>query len=92
MLPEEHFSALAADLSPDFFEELKEALLDDPSLEAILEALASEKLASSIAQKFKDYKLEDGLLFYQGGIVVPDELELKRELLSHFHNSPAAGH
>ncbi|KAB5588311.1 Retrotransposable element Tf2 [Ceratobasidium theobromae] len=78
MLPEEHFSVLAVDLSPDFFEELKEALLDDPSLEAIFEAMASEKLAPSIAQKFKDYKLEDGLLSYQGRIVAPDEVDLKR--------------
>ncbi|KAB5587482.1 Retrotransposable element Tf2 [Ceratobasidium theobromae] len=92
MLPEERFSALAADLSPDFFEELKEALLDDPSLEAIFDALTGDKLAPSIAQKFKDYKLEDGLLFYQGRIVVPDEVDLKHELLSHFHDSPAAGH
>ncbi|KAB5587603.1 Retrotransposable element Tf2 [Ceratobasidium theobromae] len=92
MLPEECFSALAADLSPDFFEELKEALLNDPSLEAIFDALTGDKLAPSIAQKFKDYKLEDGLMFYQGRIVIPDEVGLKRELLSHFHDSPAAGH
>ncbi|CEL62768.1 hypothetical protein RSOLAG1IB_05127 [Rhizoctonia solani AG-1 IB] len=46
----------------------------------------------SVAAKFKDYTMQDGLLLYQGRIVVPDEPEIKQQLLSHFHDSPGSGH
>ncbi|KAF8680576.1 Reverse transcriptase (RNA-dependent DNA polymerase) [Rhizoctonia solani] len=46
----------------------------------------------NIAQKFKDYTIQEGLLLYQGRVVVPDEPEIKQQLLSYFHDSPASGH
>ncbi|QRW24390.1 Retrotransposable element Tf2 protein [Rhizoctonia solani] len=46
----------------------------------------------SIAQKFKDYTIQEGLLLYQGRIVAPDEPEIRQQLLSHFHDSPVSGH
>jgi hypothetical protein len=36
--------------------------------------------------------MEAGLLFYQGQIVVPDNEELKRDLIAAFHDSTIAGH
>ncbi|KAG9125131.1 hypothetical protein FRC07_008853, partial [Ceratobasidium sp. 392] len=45
-----------------------------------------------IPTKFLDHQLKDALLYYQGRIVVPDEFELKQELLSQFHDTPAANH
>jgi hypothetical protein len=36
--------------------------------------------------------MEAGLLFYQGRIVVPDNEELRRNLIATFHDSPIAGH
>jgi hypothetical protein len=36
--------------------------------------------------------MEAGLLFYQGRIVVPDNEDLKRDLIAAFNNSPIAGH
>jgi hypothetical protein len=36
--------------------------------------------------------MEAGLLFYQGRIVVPDNEDLKRDLITAFHDSPIAGH
>ncbi|CCO34817.1 Retrotransposable element Tf2 155 kDa protein type 1 [Rhizoctonia solani AG-1 IB] len=46
----------------------------------------------SIAAKFKDYMLQDGLLLYQGRIAFPDKPEIRQKLLSHFHDSPGSGH
>ncbi|CEL63969.1 Transposon Ty3-I Gag-Pol polyprotein OS=Saccharomyces cerevisiae (strain ATCC 204508 / S288c) GN=TY3B-I PE=3 SV=2 [Rhizoctonia solani AG-1 IB] len=46
----------------------------------------------SLAAKFKDHTLQDGLLLYQGRIVVPDKPEIKQQLLSHFHDSLGSGH
>ncbi|KAJ1307566.1 hypothetical protein OPQ81_001663 [Rhizoctonia solani] len=66
---------------------------EDPSLDIVMTTLlVASRMPHSIAQKFKDYTLQEGLLFYQGRMVVPDEPELKQELLAHFHDSPAAGH
>jgi hypothetical protein len=50
-----------------------------------------DSMPHSIAAKFKDYTLQDGLL-YQGRIVVPDKPEIKQKLLSHFHDSPGSRH
>ncbi|KAF8703952.1 hypothetical protein RHS03_06141, partial [Rhizoctonia solani] len=71
-----------------------EASLDqDKSLEEILQFLQNEsKAPPSIKQAFKDYKMEAGLLFYQGRIVVPDVGTLRTDLLSIFHDSPLARH
>ena len=51
-----------------------------------------DNMACSVAQNFKDYSLKDGMLFYQNRVVVPDEPAIKQELLSEFHDSPAASH
>ncbi|KAF8747845.1 hypothetical protein RHS01_11234 [Rhizoctonia solani] len=71
-----------------------EASLDqDKSLEEILQFLQNKsKAPPSIKQAFKDYKMEAGLLFYQGRIVVPDIGTLQTDLLCIYHDSPLAGH
>jgi hypothetical protein len=72
---------------------VKEALLENPSLDIILAAITEPaQLHQSVAQKFEDYSLQEGLLLYQGHIFIPDEPELKQEVMSHFHNSPATRH
>ncbi|KAF8702903.1 hypothetical protein RHS03_06327, partial [Rhizoctonia solani] len=73
--------------------QIKAALDQDESLEEILQFLQNEsKALPSIKCAFKDYKMEAGLLFYQGRIVVLDVGTLRTDLLRIFHNSPLAGH
>ncbi|QRW24750.1 Retrotransposable element Tf2 protein [Rhizoctonia solani] len=73
--------------------QIKGALDQDKSLEEILQFLQNEsKAPPSIKRAFKDYKMEAGLLFYQGQIVVPDVGTLRTELLCIFHDSPLARH
>jgi hypothetical protein len=80
-------------MNTQFLDKVKEALLEDPSLHIILSAVTEPvELPQSVAQKFKDYSLQEGLLLYQGHIFIPDEPELKQEVVSHFHNSLATGH
>jgi hypothetical protein len=50
------------------------------------------QLPQSVAQEFKDYSLQEGLLPDQGRIFIPDEPELKQDVMSHFHDSPATRH
>ena len=93
MLPPILFHAASAEMSSSFEEKLKDSLLDKLILDMVMAAISvSSSMHHCTAQKFKDYSLKDGILLYQGRVFVPDEPDLKQELLSHFHNSPAAGH
>ncbi|KAF8698387.1 hypothetical protein RHS03_07562, partial [Rhizoctonia solani] len=93
MIPESHFEAFSAHIDLSLLDQIKEATQEDPSLDTILLAVSDPKsMPHSVAQKFKDYTIQKGLLLYQGRIVVPDEPEIKQQLLSHFHYSPASGH
>ncbi|KAF8669629.1 Reverse transcriptase (RNA-dependent DNA polymerase) [Rhizoctonia solani] len=65
---------------------------EDPSLCTILLAVSDPRSMPHNIAKFKDYRIQEGLLLYQERIVVPDEPEIKKQLLSHFHDSPASGH
>ncbi|KAF8749430.1 Chromo (CHRromatin Organization MOdifier) domain [Rhizoctonia solani] len=93
MIPESHFEAFSAHIDLSLLDQIKEATQEDPSLDTILLAVSDPKsMPHSVAQKFKDYTIQKGLLLYQGRVVVPDEPEIKQQLLSHFHDSPASGH
>ncbi|KAF8698606.1 hypothetical protein RHS03_07507, partial [Rhizoctonia solani] len=94
MLPDPVFANVALVTPKKELQRQIEAALDqDKSLEEILQFLQNEsKAPPSIKRAFKDYKMEAGLLFYQGRIVVPDVGTLRTDLLCIFHNSPLAGH
>ncbi|QRW26437.1 Retrotransposable element Tf2 protein [Rhizoctonia solani] len=94
MLPDPIFANVAVITPEKELQRQIEAALDqDKSLEEILQFLQNEsKAPPSIRQAFKDYKMEAGLLFYQGKIVVPDVGALQMDLLRIFHNSPLASH
>ncbi|KAF8749466.1 hypothetical protein RHS01_09962 [Rhizoctonia solani] len=93
MIPESHFEAFSAHMDSSLLDQIKEATQEDPSLDTVLLAVSDPKsMPHSVAQKFKDYTIQKGLLLHQGRIVVPDEPEITRQLLSHFHDSPASGH
>lgn len=97
MIPKEAFlAALSIEILPesDIQEDIKDSLHTDPSLEAVLEFITKDQsqTLASVRAKFKEYKWEDGLLWYQGRIVVFDDETIKGNLTSNFHDSPMAGH
>ncbi|KAF8755941.1 hypothetical protein RHS01_04998 [Rhizoctonia solani] len=94
MLPNPVFANVALVTPEKELQRQIELSLDqDESLEEILQFLQNKsKAPPSIKRAFKDYKMEAGLLFYQGRIVVPDVGTLRTDLLRIFHNSPLAGH
>jgi restriction endonuclease S subunit len=94
MLPESIFANVSLILPEKEIQARIEKSLDqDKSLVEILDHLQNESTApASIKQAFKDYKMEAGLLFYQGRILVPDADDLREELLRVYHDSPMAGH
>jgi hypothetical protein len=63
----------------------------DPSVKTAL-----SKMRSDGSRKLLDGTLEweevDGLIFYRGRLYIPDQLDLRREILRRCHDAPAAGH
>ncbi|KAF8750517.1 hypothetical protein RHS01_09317 [Rhizoctonia solani] len=94
MLPDSIFANVAL-ITPEkeLQRQIKLSLDQDKSLEEILQFQQNNsKAPPSIKCAFRDYKMEAGLLFYQGRIVVPDVDSLRTDLLRIFHDSPLAGH
>ncbi|CCO34661.1 Retrotransposable element Tf2 155 kDa protein type 3 [Rhizoctonia solani AG-1 IB] len=94
MLPESVFANVSLILpKKEIQSRIEKHLEQDKSLTEILEFFRNELTAPpSVKQGFKDYKMEAGLLFYQGQILVPDVNKLREELLCIYHDSPMAGH
>ncbi|KAF8673497.1 hypothetical protein RHS04_07660 [Rhizoctonia solani] len=94
MLPNPVFANVAL-VTPEkeLQRQIESSLDQDKSLEEILQFLQNKsKAPPSIKRAFRDYKMEAGLLFYQGRIVVPDVGTLRTDILCIFHNSPLASH
>ncbi|CCO36023.1 hypothetical protein RSOLAG1IB_01051 [Rhizoctonia solani AG-1 IB] len=94
MLPQSVFANIATVLpEKEIQRQMESSLHLDESLNEILAHLQDEsKAPPSVKKGFKDYKMEAGLLFYQGRILVPDVGTLRKDLLQIFHDSPLAGH
>ena len=96
MLPPTHFANALQEFpaEEELQQEIGRNLELDPSLEAVLEFVRRDhsNTPASIKAKFKDYSWEDNMLLYNGRIMVPDNEQLKRNLVSNFHDSPMAGH
>jgi hypothetical protein len=93
MLPKEVFTSTAKESELELQNRIEKLIDHDESLEEILEFLQNRSNAPAYIKKgFKDYSMEAGLLFYQGCVVVPDNDNLKRDLMATFHDSPIAGH
>ncbi|CEL53108.1 hypothetical protein RSOLAG1IB_11240 [Rhizoctonia solani AG-1 IB] len=79
MLPETQFEGFGAEIATLLLEQIKDALQDNANLDTMMAAATDpDSMPPSIAAKFKDYMLQDGLLLYQGRIVVPDKPAIKR--------------
>ncbi|VDC04626.1 unnamed protein product [Peniophora sp. CBMAI 1063] len=72
-------------------EAIREATPRDPTLELIF---AKEKpgAAPLLKKRLADYVLEDGVVRTRGLIVVPDEEEIRHDILRLCHDSAPAGH
>jgi hypothetical protein len=73
---------------------IKEEQQKDPSLDNIIEFLTvkHKNAPPSIKKAYMDYRLDDGLLFFQDKVLAPDNNKLKRKILNLYHYSPLVGH
>ncbi|QRW18521.1 Retrotransposable element Tf2 protein [Rhizoctonia solani] len=89
MLPAEVFANMLEE-EMEIVTQICTKLREDLSLEPIIQFLTEdvENAPPSIQKAYRDYNWEEGLLWYQGKLVVPDSELLKERLLREFHNSP----
>jgi hypothetical protein len=72
--------------APSTLERIKSSYKSDPATATLLEDMMQD------SDSWDDYILEDGLLYFQGRITVPDDINIKREILSACHDGITAGH
>ncbi|QRW15687.1 Retrotransposable element Tf2 protein [Rhizoctonia solani] len=87
MLPNLVFANIALVLPEKELQcQIESSLDQDESLGEILQFLQNKsKAPPSIKRAFKDYEMEASLLFYQGCIVVPDDIPAGKGPLNLFH-------
>jgi hypothetical protein len=70
----------------DINNRIKSAYYSDDTIQEILSDLAKDK------DSHPAYSLDNDLLFHEGHIVVPDDDNIKRDILTLCHDEPTAGH
>ena len=72
---------------------IKEAQEDDESMTALITSTRDkESLPPSIQKGYWKYPWEEGLLWFEGRICIPDSKDICLRLVEHHHDSPIAGH
>ena len=52
----------------------------------------SGELAKEEMEKYGKYKMEDGMLFYEGRLCIPDVWHIQESILKYCHDILIAGH
>ncbi|CEL61535.1 Retrotransposable element Tf2 155 kDa protein type 1 OS=Schizosaccharomyces pombe (strain 972 / ATCC 24843) GN=Tf2-1 PE=4 SV=1 [Rhizoctonia solani AG-1 IB] len=95
MIPDELFVNIAKEEQDGPLQnQIKVEQRRDPSLDNIIEFLTvkQENAPPTIRKAYRDYRLDDEILLFQDKVLVPDNDDLKREILKFYHDSPLAGH
>lgn len=69
-----------------FLDQLRQTMHADPDFQELSTAIQTNPQANV------DYKVHDGLIFFQGKIWIPPTCTFKSSLLEEFHNTPLGGH
>lgn len=72
--------------NPSTLDQIKLHYKSDPVTAALLNDLTQDQDSQD------DYTLKDGLLYFHGRIAVPDNVDIKRGILSACHDGTTAGH
>ncbi|CCO35435.1 Retrotransposable element Tf2 155 kDa protein type 1 [Rhizoctonia solani AG-1 IB] len=95
MIPDELFANVAKEEQDGPLQsQIKVEQRKDPSLDDIIEFLTvkQENAPPSIRKAYVDYRLDDEILLFQDKVLVPDNNNLKKEILKLYHDSPLVGH
>lgn len=77
---------LQTDAPDGIVNRIRDAYPSDESTQTLIDDLSRDPDAHV------DHALDQGLLFYKGLLLVPGDNDIKRDILTHCHDDPAAGH
>jgi hypothetical protein len=81
--PELFIAAIQTDLDLD--DTIRDTLQDDPNASKVIEQLNS-------GEKLNGWKINNGLLYFQEHIFVPQEKEIRKAVIESRHDAPSVGH
>jgi len=66
----------------------------DPTMRPMLAYFQNgvDKAPADVRRRFQSYNINDGILCFRGLVFVPDNHELRRQILRSRHDAPSAGH
>ena len=70
---------------------IKTAMMTDDLVKNISDVL-SKKGIPPIRSSLSDWKIEDGMLFYQERCYIPENHEIQKSIVKDIHESPMTGH
>ena len=75
-------------------ERIKVAMDEDTTLKPILAFFMNntDQALTNIWWRVQDYKMNNGILYFHDAIFVPDDKEIKQQILHSGHDAPVAGH
>jgi hypothetical protein len=96
VLKPEHFTELAVITSKSDFElvEILHILQhEDKGLSVIRQALQNKDVPKALKKSISEYHIDDdGIIMFRGRMVMPDNADLKKEIVQSHHDSGTAGH
>ncbi|QRV98516.1 Retrotransposable element Tf2 protein [Ceratobasidium sp. AG-Ba] len=93
MIPPEKFIGFMADIKASFLDKVREAQKEDEAIKVLWESVSNKgQLPPSVRKEFRRYEIKEGILEYDGKIYIPDDRDLRIEILQRFHDSLIAGH
>ncbi|QRV96423.1 Retrotransposable element Tf2 protein [Ceratobasidium sp. AG-Ba] len=93
MIQPDKFIGFMADVRGSFLEEVREAQMEDETIRVLWDSVSrKEQLPPSVKKEFRRYEIKEGILEYDGKVYIPDDRDLRLEILQRFHDSPIAGH
>lgn len=77
MIAAERFKGFCADTVLDIISSIQEAQTEDEHIETLIKTTPNkDKLSASVQKQFSKYTWEEGHLWYEGKIIVPDQKDL----------------
>jgi hypothetical protein len=87
------FIGFRAELSSGITEAIREGQTEDESIQDLIQSTRNkENLPVTVRKQFQRYSWEEGLLLYDNRIYVPEDKDVRLDLLKLHHDSPVAGH
>ena len=84
----------AATIKSNIMERIQQLQPEDPTLQELLPLLHDPVIpqAPELSKRLEMFSLHDNLVYYNNLIYIPDDSNLKMDLLQQVHNSSTAGH